>query len=144
MGRFISLGIPAIRFMLRRLTYLPILLLSLLLGTPVFASCVGSESTCCPDGPGAPCRIDGSSPPGSIRLSHCCASDVGASADAIAEPIRTPGKHATPIDPPPGIATLASSDPSDYARPPRVIPATSLDYQPSNALLYLSTARLRL
>src|SRR5450432_1377027 len=110
--------------MLRRLTYLPILLLSLLFaGPPVFSGCAGSSAPdCCPDGPNAPCRIDGIAPAASNRLNDCCAGDVGAIADAISEPVRSAYKHPKRLDSPPGVAAIASLGPLVFAATPRVIP----------------------
>ncbi|MBS0377183.1 MAG: hypothetical protein JSS29_01755 [Proteobacteria bacterium] len=69
---------------------------------------------------------------------------MGVSADPIAEPVKTLAKQATPRDPPPGMTSFTAPGSPSFTDTARLIPAIALDHLPSQALLYLSTARLRL
>jgi len=133
--------------MLRRIFSLTFLLASLFFaGLPAFA-CADYVPThdCCPNGPLAPCSIEGSAAAPSNGVQPCCAvSPAAPAAFAADETSNKFDKHLKRFDIPvilisPAISTMAYVASSRSA----AMSATS-SFSPSYALLYLSTGRLRL
>jgi hypothetical protein len=133
--------------MLRRIFSLTILVTSLFCaGWPVFAyaECVPTND-CCPNGPLAPCSIEGSVAAPSNDVQPCCAVSptvpAALSADASSNDFH---KHLKRSDVP-VIQTSPAISPTAYvalSRPNGISAASS--FSPSYTLLYLSTGRLRL
>jgi hypothetical protein len=133
--------------MLRRIFSLTFLLTSLLFaGLPAFA-CADAVPTldCCPNGPLAPCGIEGSAAAPSNGVQPCCAVSPAASAafavDASSDKFH---KHLKRSDVP-AILLSSAISPMAYGASSRsaAISAAS-SFSPSYALIYLSTGRLRL
>src|SRR5882762_11644510 len=133
--------------MLRRIFSLTILLTTLFFaGLPAFAyaECVPTRD-CCPNGPQAPCSIDGSAAAPFADVQPCCAISPTAPA-AFAPGASSNGshKHLKRFD-------LPAILPFPAILPAAHLPSTrstaisaSSSFSPSFALLYLSTGRLRL
>jgi hypothetical protein len=133
--------------MLRRIFSVTFVLVSLFfVGLPAFAfaECVPTQN-CCPNGPLAPCGIDGSAAAPSNDVQPCCALSPSApaafAADASSNDFH---KHPKRSHLPVALPFPAILPAAHLASIRSTVISTKPSFSPSHALLYLSTGRLRL
>jgi hypothetical protein len=133
--------------MLRRTFSVTFLLASLLfVGLPAvaYAECVPTDD-CCPNGPLAPCSVDGSAAAASNDAQPCCASSPAAPAALAAEASSKDfHKHLKRSHWPATLPFPALLPAAHLASTRSAVISTKASFSPSHALLYLSTGRLRL
>jgi hypothetical protein len=133
--------------MIRRIVSLTFLLASLLFaGLPAFAC---AESTphrdCCPNGPLAPCGVDGSvSTPADLVQQCCTAGTAGSVSFAVDESSNDFNKHLKRSDAPTLLIAPTIAQASQVASIRLSANSVASSFTPSYTLLYLSTGRLRL
>jgi hypothetical protein len=135
------------RIMVRRIFSLTFLLASLFFaGLPAFAysECVSTQD-CCPNGPLAPCNMEGSVAAPSNGVQPCCAvSPAAPAAFAAGESSNKFHKHLKRFDIPVILVSPAISLMAYVALSRSAAISATASFSPSYALLYLSTGRLRL
>jgi hypothetical protein len=131
----------------RRIFSLTFLLASLFFaGWPAFAyaECVPTHD-CCPNGPLAPCSIEGTAAAPSIGVQPCCAVSPSAPAAFAANASSNDfHKHPKRSHLPATLPFPAILPAAHLASTASTVISTKPSFSPSYALLYLSTGRLRL